>query len=327
MNSRLFLNIAFLFSILTVFAQTDSGEKTFNKVTKLSNHIYMIQGNGGNIGLSIGTDGVFMIDSQYDEEIEQIQREIKKLSDKPVRILLNTHFHEDHTGGNTAMAKTGTVIYAQENVRTRLQETIDAEKKKIQKESLPMVTFAENFTLHFNGEEVRVFHVPNAHTDGDAMVYFTKSNVFHTGDIFFNGKYPFIDVDNGGSFGGFLGGISKALSTINENTKIIPGHGEVATYKDLKNAEIMLTNTYKKVAQQFLLKKSESEILAMTELTQEYDALGYGKGFINRESFIKMLYSEFAKERGVLGSNNEKNKKALEKIEQMKRDRKLKKKN
>lgn len=327
MFSKIILNTVFLFSVLTAFSQTDTGQKMHTKMIKVNNNIYMLQGNGGNIGLSFGDDGIFMIDDQYADGIEQIQEEIKKISNKPVRFLLNTHFHEDHTGGNGAMAETGTVIFSQDNVRTRLQEAIDSEKKKISKVSLPMITFAEDLTFYFNGEKIIVFHVHNAHTDGDVMVYFTRSNVLHTGDIFFNGKYPYVDTKNGGSLRGYLSAVGKALKLINEDTKIIPGHGNVANYQDLLGAETMLTNSYKKVAQQYFLNKTEAEVLTMNELTREYDAQGYGDGFINREAFIKMLYAEIAKDRSGIESNDEKNRKAREKIEQMKKEHAAKKKN
>src|SRR5690606_31952762 len=193
MFQKFILNTIFFFSVLTAFSQSDTGEEMHIKTIKVSNKIYMLQGKGGNIGLSFGNDGIFMIDDQYAEGIEQIQKDIKTISKNPIQFLVNTHFHGDHTGGNAVLAQQGTIIFSQENVRTRLQGMIAEEKKKIPQEILPVVTFSEDLTFHYNGEKIYVFHVHNAHTDGDAMVYFTDSNVLHTGDVFFNGKYPFID--------------------------------------------------------------------------------------------------------------------------------------
>lgn len=282
--------------------------------------IYMLQGKGGNIGLSFGTDGVFMIDDQYAEGFEQVQKDIKSISNKPVQFLVNTHFHGDHTGANAALAETGTIIFSQENVRTRLLGIIAAEKTKVPEKILPVVTFSEDLTFHFNGEKIYVFHVHNAHTDGDAMVYFTDSNVLHTGDVFFNGKYPYIDIENGGSLNGYLAGIEKALLVINEDTKIMPGHGNVGTYKDLQKAANMLSIVYKRVTMNYINKKTEEEIAKMTDLTTEYDAQGYGSGFISTEAFLRMLYKEVEKERSDIDGKAEKNQKAREKLEQMQKE-------
>jgi len=319
MLSKIILSATFLFSVFTAHAQSDTGQEINTKMLKVSNNIYMLEGKGGNIGLSFGDDGIFMIDDQYAEGVEQIQNDIKKISDKPVRFLINTHFHGDHTGGNVAMAETGTVIFSHENVRSRLQDIMETEKKKTPKESLPVITFSDDLTFYFNGEKIYVFHVHNAHTDGDAMVYFTKSNVLHAGDVFFNGKYPFIDTNNGGSIKGYMSAINKALLVINEDTKIIPGHGNIASYSDFKDFQEMLSISYRKVAKKYLVSKTEAEVLADTSLTQMYDDKGYGDGFINRERFLKMLYAEFAKENAGSESNNEKNTKAREKIEEMKK--------
>lgn len=317
MLSKLIFTAALFFSVLTVYSQSDNGVTVQTKLIKVNNKIYMLQGKGGNIGLSFGNDGVFMIDDQFAESIEQIQKDIKTISKKPVQFLVNTHFHADHTGGNANLAQTGTIIFSQENVRTRLLGMINEEKKKIPQEILPMVTFSEDLTFHYNGEKIYVFHIHNAHTDGDAMVYFTESNVLHTGDVFFNGKYPFIDTENGGSITGCIEGLEKAIMVINEDTKIIPGHGGVGTYKDLQNTVNMLSIVYKRVAMNYINKKTEEEVVKMTDLTKEYDDNGYGDGFISTESFVRMIYKEVAKERGDIESNAEKNRKAREKVEKM----------
>ncbi len=318
MLSRLTFIATLFFSILTVYSQADDGTEVFTKLINVNNKIYMLQGEGGNIGLSFGNDGVFMIDDQFAKNIEQVQKDIDKVSKKPVQFLINTHFHEDHISGNAAMAKTGTIIFSQENVRTRILDVMAAGTKRIPQETLPIVTFSEDLSFHYNGEKIYVFHVHNAHTDGDAMVYFTESNVLHAGDVFFNGKYPFIDTENGGSVKGYIDGIEKALLVINEDTKIIPGHGNVGTYKDLQKAADMLSIVYKRVAMNYINKKTEDEVAKMTDLTQEYDKQGFGSGFIKRDAFLRMIYKEVAKERSSIDNNAEKNQQAREKLEKMK---------
>ncbi len=317
MLSKIIFSATLLFSFLTVYSQTDTGNKFNTKLIKVNNKIYMLQGKGGNIGLSFGNDGIFMIDDQYAEGIEQIQKDIKTISKNPIQFLVNTHFHGDHTGGNAVLAQQGTIIFSQENVHARLQGMIAEEKKKIPQEILPVVTFSEDLTFHYNGEKIYVFHVHNAHTDGDAMVYFTDSNVLHTGDVFFNGKYPFIDTDNGGSIQGYIDGIGKALLLINEDTKIIPGHGDVGTYKDLQKASYMLSIIYKRVTTHYINKKTEEEVAQMKDITKEFDDLGYGDGFISTEAFLRTVYKEVAKERSPIDKNAEKNRQAREKLEKM----------
>lgn len=317
----MFYKYVFYFSVLLLstaaLAQADNGEKNNTKLVKITNKIYMLQGKGGNIGLNFGNDGVFMIDDQFAEDFEEIQKQVKKVSNAPVRFLVNTHFHGDHTGGNAAMAATGATIFSQENVRARLQAMTQQDSKTISQEALPIVTFSEDLTFHINGEKILVFHVHNAHTDGDAMVYFTGSNVLHTGDVFFNGKYPFIDIENGGSLKGTVEAIGKALMLINEDTKIIPGHGNVGNYRDLQNAENVLSTVYKRVYTHYVNKKTVDEVTKMADLTQEFDAEGYGSGFISTEDFLKMLYKSVALERKEIEDNAAKNAKAREKVEKM----------
>ncbi len=325
MISKIILNTFFLFSVLTTFSQTDTGKKMHTKLIKVSNKVYMLQGKGGNIGLSFGNEGIFMIDDQYADGIEQIQEDIKAVSDKPIKFLVNTHFHGDHTGGNQALAENGTVIFSQDNVRTRLKEVLQNATTKITEKSLPVVTFTEDLSFYFNSEKIFIFHVHEAHTDGDAMVYFTRSNVLHTGDVFFNGKYPYIDTEHGGSLKGVIAALTKALTVINEDTKIIPGHGDIGTPKDLQNTINMLETVYKRMSTKFVSRKTEAEILASTELTEEYDEQGFGEGFINTEAFLKMVYSEISKERNHYNDLDEKNKAAREKVEEMIRKSKEKK--
>jgi len=324
MGSRLLFISFFLLFGFSTFSQTDTGKATYTKMLKVKNNIYVLQSDGGNIGLSIGKDGIFMVDDQFTDDIEQMQEDIKKISDKPVRFVVNTHFHSDHTAGNPLMAKTGAVIFSQEMVHQRLKTVINEGGKKISDDMLPMVTFTNDLSFYFNNEKIFVFHVPNAHTDGDAMVYFTGSNVLHTGDVFVNGQYPFIDLENGGSVGGYAEGIQKALTLINQDTKIIPGHGPLATYKDLADNHRMLGVTYKKVGQLALLGKTEDEVAKMKDLTEIYDTKGFTEDYTTAESFIRTLYKEATQGRADKQERLKENEEARKKYEQIKKQQESK---
>ena len=325
MGFRLLLGGFFLLFGFSTFSQTDTGKSSYTKILKVKNNIYMLQSDGGNIGLSFGKDGIFMIDDQFTGDVEQMQKDIKKISDKPVRLVVNTHFHNDHTAGNPMMAKSGAVIFSQEMVRRRLMTVINEGTKKISEDMLPMITFKDDLNFYFNNEKIFVFHVPNAHTDGDAMVYFTGSNVLHTGDVFVNGQYPFIDLENGGSVEGYAEGIQKALTLINQETKIIPGHGAIATYKDLADSQRLLGVTYKKVSQLALLGKTEDEVAKMADLVEIYEAQGYSEGYITAESFLRTLYKEATQGKADKEERLKENEEARKKYEQIKKQQETKK--
>ena len=281
-------------------SQTDTGKAYDTKFIKVEGNIYMIKGKGGNIGMFYGKDGVLLIDDQFEEGVPSLLKEIDNLSKKPIKYLVNTHYHEDHTGGNALIAKEGTIIFSHDNVRGRMEENKRlSNDKKIDKDILPVITVSENMTFYFNGESILVFHVHEAHTDGDMMVYFPKSNVLHTGDILFNGKYPFIDLDSGGSFEGALIALDKIMMIADEDTKIIPGHGDLASLKDVRYTKSMLTFLMKRISHFILNQKTEEEIVAMKDLTQEYDEKGYGNGFISTEKMVRTIYKELASKIGV----------------------------
>jgi glyoxylase-like metal-dependent hydrolase (beta-lactamase superfamily II) len=244
----------------------------------------MLVGQGGNIGVSVGNDGVFIIDDQFEQLTPKILEAIRKLSDKPLQILVNTHYHGDHTGGNANMTKQGIKIIAHENVRKRL---VDGEKPK---EALPIITFNDRVNVHMNGEDVNVYHVEHAHTDGDAMLYFTKSNVLHTGDTYFQKRYPYIDVKSGGSIDGYIKAVKKGISLINANTKIIPGHGLVSNKEEYQSFLQMLETLRKDIKAEIEKGKTEDEVGANEFITKEYDDLGYGSGFINSERIRRTIY-------------------------------------
>ncbi len=204
--------------------------QTVIKVTPLSGSVYMLEGAGGNIGLSVGSDDAFLIDDQFASLTPKIRAAIATVTDRPVRFLLNTHWHSDHAGGNENMAGAGAIIIAQENVRHRLstEQFIEAFKLKVPaspRAALPVVTFSESITLYVNDDSVAAVHVPHAHTDGDVIVFFQKANVIHMGDTFFNGRYPLIDLSSGGSVHGMIAAADRALKMSNSGTRFIPGHG------------------------------------------------------------------------------------------------------
>ncbi|PTM11474.1 MAG: MBL fold metallo-hydrolase [Bacteroidetes bacterium] len=254
------------------------------KTTKLSDNVYMLVGSGGNIGISAGDDGVFIIDDQFAQLTPKIIEAIKAISDKPLQFLVNTHYHGDHTGGNENMTKQGVKIIAHENVRKRLE---DGESSK---DALPIITFNDRVNVHMNGEDVNVHHVEHAHTDGDAILYFTQSNVLHTGDTYFQKRYPYIDVNSGGGINGYINAVKKGLSLINDGTKIIPGHGDVsnkAEYQSfLKMLEILKANVQAEIKNG----KSEDEVAANGAITKQYDDLDYGSGFINSDKIKRAIY-------------------------------------
>ncbi|MEP0263621.1 MBL fold metallo-hydrolase [Dokdonia sp.] len=277
-----------LFCIATLASAQGRFDNVKINVEPVSENIYMLTGAGGNIGVSIGDEGVFMIDDQFAPLSEKIQSAIKKISDKPIKFLVNTHFHGDHSGGNANFEASGTMIVAHDNVRKRLAAT-----EKTAGAGLPVITFSDDATFYMNGNDIFITHVHNAHTDGDALVYFVQSNVLHTGDTYFHGRFrfPYIDLNSGGSLAGDIEAAKKGLMIINNDTKIIPGHGPVATRADYQKYHDMLVAIHKNVSQAIKEGKTEDEVVAMQSLTSAYYSdEETAKDFISGEKMRRAAY-------------------------------------
>jgi len=266
-----------------VLAQQDFG-KVEIKTTEISNGVYMLSGRGGNIGVSVGDDGVFVIDDQFAPLSEKILRAISELSDKPVSYVINTHWHGDHTGGNENFGATGAVIVAHENVRERMStkqfmKAFGREVPASPDTALPVVTFSDNVDFYFNETQIQVMHIPMAHTDGDSIVFFTEANVLHMGDTFFNGFFPFIDTSSDGSLDGVISAAQKALSLVDGDTMIIPGHGPLSNKSDLENYLAMLNEV-----------KAVMSPLVSGGQTRKELGKTWGNGFMKTDVFTGIVF-------------------------------------
>ncbi|MEP3889950.1 MAG: MBL fold metallo-hydrolase [Hellea sp.] len=257
----------------------------------LGGGFYMLLGPGGNIGVSVGDDGVFVIDDKFARFGDQIIGQIRGITDAPIRYVINTHYHGDHAGANAEMKETGAVIVAHENVRKRMGMTFEnkafgATTKATDASLWPDVTYSEDATFHFNGQTVHAIHTPSAHTDGDSILYFEEANILHMGDNFFFGLFPYIDVDGGGSLAGMIAAHEKALELVNDNTTIIPGHGPLAVRADLIKAQEMLKTIQKRVKEEIARGATLENILEKDILADyaEYSS------FIDEENMVKIAH-------------------------------------
>ena len=261
--------------------------------------VHMLMGRGGNIGVSSGPDGLVLIDDQYAPLHAKIAAAVAAIQPGAVRFVLNTHWHGDHTGGNEAFGKAGSVIVAHDAVRARMsvEQVMEAFGRTVPPSppaALPVLTFADEVTLHLNGDELHVLHVPGAHTDGDAIVHFRRANVVHMGDTFFAGRYPFIDLGSGGSLGGMIAAVDRVLALCDGETRIIPGHGPLVGREELTTYRGVLAAASERVGAALAAGKSLEQVLADRPMADFDEA--WGAGFIDAEAFLKITYASLSAE-------------------------------
>lgn len=276
-----------------LFAQADFS-KVEIKTTKVAGNIYMLEGAGGNIGVSVGSDGILIVDDQFAPLAEKIRAALQKLGEAKLKYVLNTHWHGDHTGSNVKFGSEATII-AHDNVRKRLasdQQVMGEKVAASPKEALPVITFDQTLTVYFNGEEIRAMHFPHGHTDGDSIIFFTQSNVVHMGDDFFAGRFPFVDLGSGGDVRGMARNVEQVIARLPADVKIIPGHGPLSNLNDLKLYQRMLVETTDIVERKMKSGKTLEQIKAegLPETWKDW-----GTGFIKTEQWIETIYRSLSK--------------------------------
>lgn len=296
MKKFLLLTVSLLLAI-SAQAQTDFS-KIEIKATKVAGNVYMLEGSGGNIGVSVGDDGLLIVDDQFAPLADKIRAALKGLADKKLRFILNTHWHGDHTGGNVVFGPEAAII-AHDNVRKRLateqkSTVFNRTTPPSPKEALPVITFNNSLTVHFNGEEIRAIHFPQGHTDGDSVIFFSSSNVVHLGDDFFAGRFPFVDLESGGTVEGLTRNIGEIIEKIPAGAKLIPGHGPISTLDDLKSYHRMLQQTTEIVRQKIAAGKTVDQIKS-EGLPAEWEP--WGAGFIKTDRWVETIYKSLTAKR------------------------------
>jgi cyclase len=276
-------------------AQDKDFSKVQMKVTKVAGNVYMLEGEGGNIGASVGDDGIVIVDDQYAPLAGKIQAALKSITDKPVRFIINTHYHGDHTGGNSYFQKQAPII-AQDNVRKRLESgggagngaSIHMDVKPASHDALPIVTFDHDVTVHLNGEDIRALYFPAGHTDGDSIIFFPHSNVVHMGDDFVTYGFPFIDVESGGSINGMIDAVAQVISQLPADVKVIPGHGPISSLDDVRAYLGMLKET-RDMVQKALKDGKTLEQMKQAKLLDPWKK--YSGDFVKEDAFLETLYN------------------------------------
>lgn len=273
------------------------GQQSFDTISvraqALRGGVYVLTGAGGNIGVSTGSDGTFLVDDQYAPLTPKILAAVASITAQPIRFVVNTHWHGDHTGGNENIGKAGALIVAHNNVRKRMSteqfnQIFNRRTPPSPAGALPVVTFTDTVTFHTNGDDIVVFHVAAAHTDGDALVYFTRADVMHMGDTYFSGGYPFVDVTSGGNVNGVIGAADRALAMCTPQTIVIPGHGPVSSCPALREYRDMVVAIRDRV-QAEMRKGRTLEELKAAGLTSDFDAK-WGGGFIRPPVLVELVY-------------------------------------
>jgi glyoxylase-like metal-dependent hydrolase (beta-lactamase superfamily II) len=288
------------FALVILVSTSAYAQEDFSKVeitaSKVAGNVYMLQGRGGNIGVSVGSDGILIVDDQFAPLADKIKAALKTLGEGKLKFVLNTHWHGDHTGGNAAFSPEAPII-AHDNVRKRLstEQRIELFKSTVAaspKEALPVITFGQSLSVHFNGEEIKVIHFPHGHTDGDSVIFFTSSNVVHMGDDFFAGRFPFVDLSSGGSVEGLAKNIGEILGKLPAGVKLIPGHGPISTVDDLKLYHRMLVETTDVVRKKMAAGKTLAEIKA-EGLPEAWKS--WGTSFIKTDVWIEIIHTSLSK--------------------------------
>ncbi|HET7108189.1 MAG TPA: MBL fold metallo-hydrolase [Candidatus Acidoferrum sp.] len=315
-RKAIWLKVAIILGVaLLVCGRSWTQEKDYSKVeikvTKVSGNIYMLEGDGGNIAASVGEDGIVIVDDQFAPLADKIQAALKnlKITDKPVRFVINTHYHGDHTGGNEPFANTGSTVIAQDNVRKRLEtpgvagngSSLKMETKAAPKVALPVITFDHDVTVHLNGEDIRALHFPAGHTDGDAIIFFPKNNVVHMGDDFVRYGFPFIDVSSGGSVQGMIAAMEKVSAQLPPDVKVIPGHGALSNLDDVRAFTKMLKET------SAVVQKAIDGHKTIDQMKQEKILAPWAKWsgeFLDADKFIETLYNSLTGSKGEFMKHN-----------------------
>jgi glyoxylase-like metal-dependent hydrolase (beta-lactamase superfamily II) len=288
-------------------AQEQDFSKVQIKVTKVSGNIYMLEGSGGNIAASVGDDGIVIVDDQYAPLADKIAAALKNIgaTDKPVRFVINTHYHGDHTGGNAPFSTKGATVIAQDNVRKRMATggkagnggSIAMDVKPAEKDALPIITFDHDVTVHLNGEDIRALHFPAGHTDGDAIIFFPKANVVHMGDDYVRYGFPFIDVASGGSVQGMIAACEKVVTLLPPDVKVIPGHGEISNLDEVREYTKMLKETTAAV-EAALKKGSTLEQMKKDKILAAWEKK-YANKFVTQDVFIETLYNSLTNQKNT----------------------------
>ena len=280
----------------------DDFSKVEIKVGKVGGNVYMLKGAGGNIGFSVGADGIILVDDQFAPLADKIKAALKAITDKPLRFVINTHYHFDHIDGNASFQKDAPVI-AHHNVRKRLESggtpgnfgSVKQEMKPVASEALPILTFSQDVTIHLNGEDIRVLHYPSGHTDGDSMIFFPESNVVHMGDDFVTYGFPFIDLAGGGSVEGMILAAEYVIAKMPADVKVIPGHGTVSNLQDVRRFVEMIKETRGLVDNAIKAGKSLDQ-MKQEKILEAWEQ--WSGDFISTDAFIETLYNDLTGNRG-----------------------------
>jgi cyclase len=301
MNSKIYsIVLVIAFYSTASFGQANMDNAVISTI-KINDHMHMLQWAGaGNMLLLSGTDGNVLIDDQFAPLVEKINASIQAVNKGNVKFLFNTHYHGDHAGGNENFAKMGATILAHDNVRARLavdQRIINFSQpqKAVPAAAWPVITFGSGLNVHLNGEDILIFHIDNAHTDGDALYYFPISNVLHTGDCFMKDRFPFIDRNSGGSVDGWINGVSRAINMIDDDTVIIPGHGDLAKKSDYKAVRDAVMSLRDKV-KAYIKAGNDLEQIKALNISKEFDS-NFGSGFIKSEAMVTTIYKDIKGEK------------------------------